>query len=299
MKTLTALLLLISLSATAQIIECYDDMILNTLPTSKTSKILLIPGAGARGEMLHLGHIKWGKYFKELKHELRKHKLEVHTLKVARDGNDSLDRRVQRVVEFIASQQGSFILWGHSIGGLVARLALKREELQGRISAVVQMSAPNRGTEIADFVFDNDSRAGVLNTITKIFGFPVQEKRYFKEMQTKRVSDILRASNMSKPTPPIYSIVSYQRPEQMFVSLPALNFLDAIMRPLLTVQSKQWGKLTDGVVPAYSQPWGECLYDVDLNHAGIIGKSFSMEEKRKFKKLVRMTVDQLRGRGHL
>lgn len=292
-------LFFLSTAQPSEILPCYDDQSLNISITEPSSKILLIPGAGARGEELYLGHIHWGKYFSELSLELERHNLQVEILPVALNGNDSLDKRIQRIRHYLINKKQRYILWGHSIGGLVSRLALKQKQVSKYVTAVVQMSSPNRGTEIADFVFKHDSRAHTINLISKVFGFPVQEKRYFKEMQTSRTADILQARDTDIPAPPIYSIVSYQPPEKMIKSIPALNITDAIMRPIIRVRTKEWGTLTDGIVPAYSQPWGECLFQVELNHGGIIGKTFLSKEHNIFKKLINKIVIELKNRNHI
>jgi len=253
--------------------------------------ILLIPGAGARGSILTLGHFgNLGGYFQQVEQVLYRDGIEFALVPADPNGNDSVEQRASTVIQWVkryAADHKRVLLLGHSLGGLVARVAVRDPSIAGMVSAVVSMSSPNRGDVLIDWLEQDNTRNDILHRLGRIGGFDVQKKRYMFQMALSYAHQYNGPLDHASSLPPIYSIVTGQPALELTKSLPIFGYTHQIIESQMQELGQDggvWGSLSDGFVPAYAQVWGECLGYFSANHATSLGKTMSKNTMGKVKR---------------
>ena len=243
--------------------------------------ILLVPGTGTRGTVLTLGHFgNLGDYFEQIENLFDEHKINYFTVPADRKGNASVEERVLTLRKWIVrhGRAGKKVLvLGHSLGGLVARVAARDPSIRNYVTGVVTMSAPNRGDYLIDWIGEDHPRNHLLYKVARAAGFDIQKKRYLFQMGVAYAPYYDLFIDHSKLLPPVYSVVTYQSSTQLVKSFPPFMLTDEIIKTEMQNNGEDggdWGGLSDGLAPAYTQVWGECLGMINANHATILGKTY-------------------------
>ncbi|MFA6236867.1 MAG: hypothetical protein WC635_06020 [Bacteriovorax sp.] len=232
-------------------------------------KVFLVPGAGADEDELYLGYIRYGKYFSIYSSELKKRKIPFEVISTFPTGNENIGQRVEKLAEKIKNEPLPVLVIGHSIGGLVSRLVLRRPDIARKIAATVTISSPHQGTPLADWFLTDGPHTRELKILSKAFGFDLSQKAYIKEISVMNKgewnTDLDHASHIHN----IFSVLSSQRPRDLMFSNAFFAAGDNVIRELVN-SDKEY--VSDGIVPVESQIWGECLLFEEENHGSIIGK---------------------------
>jgi hypothetical protein len=158
------------------------------------------------------------------------------------------------------------------MGGLIARMLANDSRVAHCIKSVTTLSTPHKGTVLADFAFDHYYNGGSWNAykwLVVILGFNPKNKRYLLQMKSDHsnlpsslfvAQRALRNQNID-----YYSFsTSFKR---------TLTFPLYISRNLITKELKkrgldnnEWGSLSDGVIPTYSQIFGKHLKHFNSSH---------------------------------
>jgi len=265
--------------------------------------ILLVPGTGTRGTILTLGHFgNLGGYFEQIENLFYDNNIEFVTVPADPKGNSSVEERAMKLRKWIRRfglEGRQVLLIGHSLGGLVARVAARDLTLRGFISGVVTMSSPNQGDYLIDWLKEDVARNKIIHNIATAAGFEVHKKKFLFQMAVDYAANYNLLIDQSNLLPPIYSVVTYQTPKQLTSSFLPFAFTDKIMKQTMSEYNEpggEWKGLTDGFVPAYTQVWGECIGMFNANHATSLGKTISRktlkEVENSWIKLIQKLIDK-------
>lgn len=253
------------------------------------TKVILVPGAGAKGDVLWLGPIAWKEYFAEYLSKFKAEGLNAELHSVSSTGNEGLEKRVTDLIKRILSPQNNnekILLIGHSMGGLTSRLALRDSRIWNRVVGAIQISAPNLGTELVEALFKKDENLPWITMLSKLIGFDIDDKEYIREMTYAHASRVFRNSlDQQANMPPIFSIVAGAENIDLARPIPLLAIGGKWIKEELVLHPERtgaWGTISDGVVPAYSQHWGECLGWFQGSHAQVLGKILTPRERTQF-----------------
>jgi triacylglycerol lipase len=160
----------------------------------------------------------------------------------------------------------------HSMGGLDARWAIAHLGLASKVASLTTIGTPHRGTPLADAGAKLVRRSRRLEATLAKMGIPVDA---FDDLSVSR----MRAFNRDVPDSPGVRYGSYvavpRRARDVAPPLwPAYALLAAIAGD------------NDGLVPAWSQPWGELMGVVDTDHWGAVGWSRGFDAAAFYEGLV-------------
>lgn len=279
--------------------DCFKG---NLQGVEKAQAVVLIPGAGLRGENLHLGGVNTGAYFRQVTKHFEQRQIPFFTVKGREDGNGSVQDRLDRSVNLILSLKDKYkkiLVIGHSMGGIAARLALRYPEVRELISAVIQFSAPNRGTPVADFIIDPDPGIGkkALKQIASLIGYDVDDKRYIKELSLNSAYLWDQAIDHHWANPPILSVANWKSSS---AALALGNPAFGISSNWACKELKKRGEpceVNDGLVTRSSQIWNQCFLEVEADHGEIIGVSVNPARVKKFHQFFDSFLDLLKNDG--
>lgn len=257
----------------------------------KADKVLLIPGSGTRGTILHIGdYIKLGNYYQEIRKIFSQNQIPTVVLPADKKGNTSIEERVELVIQKVKeeSADGSKILiLGHSLGGIVARVAARNEIVKKNTVGIVTVSAPNQGTVLLDHLSQQSFKNKILIGLARVFGFDILKKRYLFQMTVQNSAAWDTLQDKDPNLPPMFSIVTAEPPTTIQRLVPFFSYPEKVIRSELIsrgLDETPWSTLNDGLVPAYSQVWGRCLAYLELNHLSSLGKVIDEEQREKFQR---------------
>ena len=128
------------------------------------------------------------------------------------------------------------------------------------------------------------------------------KQRYFFQLSEKQAAEWNTAEDFNPSMPPIFSVVTAQGQEKLVQSLPFFGVSNRIIREELDkrdLDQGPWGNLSDGLVPAYAQVWGECLAWMPLNHMTSLGKVIVPGAKARHKIAWKELILKLKQKGVL
>jgi triacylglycerol lipase len=215
-------------------------------------------------------------YFRGLTQQLERLGVDVHRPRLARVAG--VETRAQQLVHMIEGLSAKRVnLIAHSMGGLDARYALTHLGLADRVASLITISAPHRGTPLADLGRRLRATPGLASALRQA-GIDLQA---FQDITTQGTRDF----NQDVPDAEDVwydSVVGR-------ASGPTLNPLLWAPHRYLLMRAGE----NDGIVPVASQVWGEVVAEVDADHWAQVGWSAHFDAADLFSLLLR----ELRDRG--
>ena len=233
------------------------------------SKVILIPGAGSENDDLYLGFIRYGKYFSQYTLELHKRGIPFEVLHSSPTGNEGIEQRTKKLIRKLIKEDDNVLVIGHSLGGLVARLALRDPEAAGKVAATVTVSTPHQGTPISDWLLAEGKLPYGAALLARAFGFDLKEKKYLAEISVKNKDEWDTEEDHQRHIQNLFTVIASQTPEELLKSNPLFALGDQIVRKSAALDTE---RVSDGLIPRPSQAWGECLLFVKKNHGSVLGK---------------------------
>lgn len=139
--------------------------------------VFFIHGLNTFGDdLIHMGPLNFGPMVGAWRPRLEEIGCEVHSLNEMGFGmiDDQVDRAMKQIERILKSSgNGPVHLFGHSMGGLVARGVAKRMEAShpGRVRTVITIGSPHGGAHVADGAFTFHERSPKLYRLMKLFGY--------------------------------------------------------------------------------------------------------------------------------
>lgn len=198
-------------------------------------------------------------------------------------GVGRLDEMAARARKFIETHPvwtaaGSVHFCGHSAGGLIARLTLDSlADANGRVSSIMTFGTPNSGCEIARICVDMPVKFRGTTWLLLGCGYDVaRHRRFFEELTPERVLPLKSLKTQGARTA---SVVCYSTRPDFCVPLKIFYRLGAF---------RSYSSLSDGIVDRDSQPFGEVVAEINIDHFRQIGL---FGERKRFEKLADVLTD--------
>ena len=217
-------------------------------------------------------------YFRGVTDRLKKEGCVVHRPRVAKSA--SIASRAEQLAAFVRKIPAAKVnIIAHSMGGLDARWAISRLGLGSKVSSLITLGTPHRGTPLADLGSGWASRLKIVSAFDLV-GVDVTA---FSDLTTAGMASF----NKAVPDSPAVD----------YISVVAKTNRRSGLNPLLWA-SQAWlsekSGPNDGVVPAASQKWGKILRTIQTDHWGMIGWSKQFDAAALYVELLK----ELRRRGH-
>ena len=200
----------------------------------------------------------------------------VHRARVAPAG--SVTERAEALAGCVRALPARKVnILAHSMGGLDARYAIAKLGLADRVASLTTVATPHRGTALADL--GTGLVGGRLGHALGRLGVPLDG---LNDLTTARTVDF-------NATVPDVSGVAYG-------SVVGVSRARRRTHPLLLpgwLYLRSAAGENDGLVPTFSQPWGEVLAEIEADHWAQIGWSRHFDAPAFYEKL----LGELRGRG--
>lgn len=242
----------------------------------KPATVIFLHGLNTYADgLVHLGPFTFGNMSRSWKHEFEKRGFNF--VDVAGIGfgavEEQTDQALKSLIESGAlNNDCHFHLFGHSMGGLVARVLAHRPELKGRVKSIMTIGTPHNGAEITSKALALQNSSPYLYRFMKFFGYDVVAKRKSLENFTtetlKAVTD--RYSDISGIR--CVSFIGSATFEQL---CPPYKVIYTRLHPAgPRVES-------DGFIMSESQKWGEVWGKFELDHMAEIGVFWNLNAKRR------------------
>jgi pimeloyl-ACP methyl ester carboxylesterase len=164
--------------------------------------------------------------------------------------------------------------FGHSAGGLVARLLLQQDGWRDdKVLSLMTVATPNRGSELAQICVDMPERYRGSARILKTFGYNISRNRsFFEQLTPATINSMFEAYPKKNTRLRIGSVVcaspraEWCVPLRLFYKLRAFN---------------DFSRLSDGVVERDTQPFGEIVAELNIDHfrqIGLFGQSHRFQQ---------------------
>lgn len=255
--------------------------------------VVFIPGAGSSGPKMGsrllgalMGAIGKDEYFRHWQKSLNTYRIPNLVCPETEDGDTrGLFERAEECVRQIkesnyCNKDRKVVLFGHSMGGIIARILASDERISHCIYSVTTLSTPHRGTEIADFTmeqFKNDQSKknqstkeqqveSPLRWVIKLLDFSPEKKHYIKQLQRRREGrnpTLFQAQDvLDNPEVDYYSYsTSFEK-----TALAPLILTRKIIASEIRKSDPRMDPSNDGIVPLYSQAYGKFLGHFETTH---------------------------------
>lgn len=248
--------------------------------------VYLIPGSGSSGEHIYIQGLNKltkaigkDRYFREYQRELAKVGVASRVCPQTEDKDRrSIAERAEECIAMILDDLGeqdctngadrSVSLFGHSMGGLIARQIAGDKRVKTCIHSVTTISTPHLGSPLADLAiawWKKDQTSGhILGKVVELIGFTPDKLAYLPSIVVER-SDYPKEIFLSRDLQPTPGVRYYSIASGMSHSITP--FLE-ITRTIIADEQKKRGlpERNDGMVPISSMSYGEYLGEVDANH---------------------------------
>jgi pimeloyl-ACP methyl ester carboxylesterase len=262
-------------------------MSVSALATDKV--VVFIPGAGSSGPKMGsrligalMGSINKDEYFRHWQKSLDTYEIPNFVCPKTEDGDirglfERAEECITQILETTQCQQGrNVVLFGHSMGGIIARIVASDPRTRNCIDSVTSLSTPHRGTEIADFTIDQFKKEQIkiplteaeksLRWVIKLIDFSPEKKRYIKQLQRRRDGKnphLFRAQDI-----PDNHDVEYYSFTTSFekTALAPLILTRKIIANEIRKSDPRMDPSNDGIVPLYSQAYGKFIAHFETTH---------------------------------
>jgi pimeloyl-ACP methyl ester carboxylesterase len=268
-----------------------EEMNTTPMPT-----VVFLHGLNTFGaDDLRIGPLNFGLMHTRIDSEFRKlsRGLALRLVSVTGCGCGPAEEQAERASEFLeaAGISGDLVLFGHSVGGLVARALAARPEMEGRVRKIITVGTPHRGAMVADLGLSFATRHPFLYRILKFGGYDTLEK-------TKTIAQFtlasLEAFNARTPsTPNVEEIALICEARWSELSWPYFfGYLHLHPRG-----SDRVFPASDGFIYSESQKRGRLMGPFALDHYGQMGFFFQLnpfarkKAKSEFHRLIATVVE--------
>jgi len=262
-------------------------MSVNALATDKV--VVFIPGAGSSGPKMGsrligalMGPINKDEYFRHWQKSLDTYSIPNFVCPKTEDGDtrglfERAEECISQIVETKQCQKGrNVVLFGHSMGGIIARIVASDSRTKNCIHSVTTLSTPHRGTEIADFTIDQFKKEQnkeilteeekSLRWVIKLIDFSPEKKRYIKQLQRRRDGKnptLFKAQDITdNDEVEYYSFTtSFEK-----TALAPLILTEKIISNEIKKTDPRIDRSNDGIVPLYSQAYGKFIAHFETTH---------------------------------
>lgn len=196
-------------------------------------------------------------YLIPLKRLFDRHGYELHIAQTPAGGSleeraQTLHRELKRLVP-----QGKYHLIGHSMGGLDARLAIRKYDLGERCASLTTLATPHRGSVVADFFVNNYSDSKIVEILERHFP---SDLRAIRQLTTFHMNTVFNKEVPNDPRVKYFSMQFFiPRPVKAHSAIPWLWLAHAI-------QTANGHDKSDGMVSVESARWGESLGEFPGDH---------------------------------
>lgn len=150
---------------------------------------------------------------------------------------------------------------GHSAGGLVARLLTA--EAQRPLLSLLTVATPHRGTELAQVCLDMPARQPSSARTLRRFGYDIERRHeFFAELTPESVTRLLSAEPDLAKIVRAASVVCSSSRAEWCLPLRLIYKIEAFA---------QLTALSDGAVERDSQPFGEVIAELNIDHFRQVG----------------------------
>ncbi|HMN67797.1 MAG TPA: hypothetical protein PKC28_04585, partial [Bdellovibrionales bacterium] len=171
-------------------------------------------------------------------------------------------------------------IFGHSAGGLIARLLMRHwgDQADEKVLSYLTIATPHRGTSLAQACVDMPNRHRRSAMFLRGFGYDVRSKRdFFHELTPEGIGDVFGGLQDEDDSRFASIVCALPRsgwclPLRSFYAIPALN---------------QLSSASDGVVDRDSQPYGEVLAEIPIDHFRQVGL---FGERARFDQMMDVTT---------
>lgn len=189
------------------------------------------------------------KIFNEYGHDL--YIARTPSFATLRQGANVLHSEIMRLVPY-----GPYHLVGHSMGGLISRMAIKVHQLDDRCLSLTTIATPHRGSKIADWILANIDNP-LSEKLLELFGNNIDIVR---QLTTNYMIKNFNGSVRNNPNIKYYSMSFYiPYPIWEYTLAPALISAHKIQQSYAIY-------LNDGLVSINSANWGMSLGVFEGDH---------------------------------
>lgn len=279
-----------------QSVECPRGLVVKSRPMSLAKPIVFfIHGLNTFGDdQFHIGPLVLGPMHQHWKPRLEAAGFEFHSLDEMGFGafDDQVDRAVRKIIRAIdARAKAEIHLFGHSMGGLVARgVGAKLAAAGFSVKSIITLGTPHQGTTATEGAFDLSKNSPRLYRTLKWFGYDLEMRR---EALVHFTMDRVRAYTDRHPVlegVDCVSLVGACRREQLGLAFQ-----------LIYAKLHKNGEPSDGLIAADSQEWARVGGVFQLDHAAELGlftqvmPSARKASAREFERLAATVVTIIRG----
>jgi hypothetical protein len=243
-------------------------------------RIVLAPGAFAAKSVAAKWFLSPEDYFADYRRAFEAAGCEVRTIEFPPDATIEVRGMVLRdQVERWVKESGSVSIVAHSQAGMDARYALKSLELRG-VRVLVTIGTPHEGTPLADWVVENRERRSLLYWIMRLVGYDLRALSFAGEFRPEFLTE----------------------KKKYFEQIEGVRYASAVAncrrRCHLGLRLVEWWTGVgdgDGLVPDWSQRFGEDLGEFDLDHISSVDRDPEKATERR--RLLDRILAEITGSG--
>lgn len=267
--------------------------------------VFFIHGLNTYGDNLfHLGPLALGPMNANWKRELIARGCDFEPIDEMGFGSfeDQVERAVRKILRTLdaSTETRDVHLFGHSMGGLVARGAGSRLQessefrVKARLRSIITLGTPHEGTRATEGALDLQKQNPGLYRFLRLFGYDIEERRDALQYFTK---DRIRAFAERHPILEGVDCVSLVGAAQRRRLGVPMQIIYRRLHP------RGEEDLSDGLVEASAQKWGRVAGVFELDHGAELGAFTQIDPRerrfarREFERLVETVLGIVEANG--